>query len=137
MQQISLLQKRFGLCDFGATEAVGENEKFKKFIPLLALILGVVIGVICYYALPEVLSASSLAMAIVMGGASGLAATGGDQVVKQLMKGSANDSIGSNKEEENVVSLDNFENMLAESIADRVLKQIKSDESVTKEKIDG
>lgn len=53
------------------------------------------------------------------------------------MKGNANDGIGSNKDEENAVSLDGFEDALAESIVDRVLKQIKSDESITKEKIDG
>lgn len=42
------------------------------------LSLTLVIGVVCCYALPEVLSASSLSMAVVMGGASGLAATGGE-----------------------------------------------------------
>lgn len=63
-----------------------------------------------------------------------MAATGGEQVVKQLMKGNANDGIGSNKDEENAGSLDGFEDALAESIADRVLKQIKSDESITREK---
>lgn len=63
---------------------VGENETFKKFIPLIATGLGVVCGVICYYAIPSVIPATNLVMAIVIGGASGLTATGANQIIKQL-----------------------------------------------------
>lgn len=37
--------------------AVGENEKFKRFIPLIATGFGVICGVICYFALPEIIPA--------------------------------------------------------------------------------
>lgn len=66
---------------------VGDNERFKKCIPLLATMLGVVCGVVCYYALPAVIPATNLVMAIVIGGASGLTATGTNQIIKQLTKG--------------------------------------------------
>ena len=70
---------------------VGENETFKRFIPLIATALGVASGVICYYAIPSVIPATNLIMAIVIGGASGLTATGANQIIKQLTdKGDSN-----------------------------------------------
>lgn len=66
--------------------AVGENEKFKKFIPLIAAALGVVCGIICYYAVPSIIPAPNIVVAIVIGGASGLTATGTNQIIKQLGK---------------------------------------------------
>lgn len=66
--------------------AVGENEKFKKFIPLIAAALGVVCGIICYYAVPSIIPAENIVVAIVIGGASGLTATGTNQIIKQLGK---------------------------------------------------
>lgn len=64
--------------------AVGENEKFKKFIPLIAAALGVICGIICYYAVPSIIPAPNIVVAIVIGGASGLTATGANQIIKQL-----------------------------------------------------
>ena len=66
--------------------AVGENEKFKKFIPLIAAALGVICGIICYYAVPSIIPAPNIVEAIVIGGASGLTATGANQIIKQLGK---------------------------------------------------
>ena len=66
--------------------AVGENDKFKKFIPLIAAVLGVVCGIICYYAVPSIIPAPNIVVAIVIGGASGLTATGTNQIIKQLGK---------------------------------------------------
>lgn len=66
---------------------VGENETFKRFIPLIATALGVVSGVVCFYVLPSIIPATNLLVAIVIGGASGLTATGANQVLKQLTKG--------------------------------------------------
>lgn len=66
--------------------AVGENEKFKKFIPLIAAALGVICGIICYYAVPSIIPAPNIVVAIVIGGASGLTATGANQIIKQLGK---------------------------------------------------
>lgn len=63
---------------------VGENEKFKRFIPLIAAGLGVVCGITCYYAIPSIMPATNVVLAIVIGGASGLTATGTNQIIKQL-----------------------------------------------------
>lgn len=70
---------------------VGENETFKRFIPLIATALGVVSGVVCFYAMPSIIPATNLLVAIVIGGASGLTATGANQVIKQLSDKEAND----------------------------------------------
>ena len=67
--------------------AVGENETFKRFIPIVAAVLGAVCGVVCYFAIPTIVPAENLLVAIVIGGASGLTATGANQVFKQLTKG--------------------------------------------------
>lgn len=74
--------------------AVGENEKFKKFIPLIAAVLGVVCGIICYYAVPSIIPAPNIVVAIVIGGASGLTATGTNQIIKQLGKKDDADGTG-------------------------------------------
>ena len=66
--------------------AVGENEKFKRFIPLIAAVLGVGCGIVCFYALPSIIPAENVVVAIVIGGASGLSATGTHQLVKQIGK---------------------------------------------------
>lgn len=75
--------------------AVGENEKFKRFIPLIAAGLGIVCGIVCYYALPSIIPAPNIVVAIVIGGASGLTATGTNQLLKQL--GKKDDADGSGK----------------------------------------
>lgn len=70
---------------------VGANEKFKRFIPLLATGLGIVCGVVCYFAIPTIIPAENILVAIVIGGASGLTATGTNQVIKQLTDKGEND----------------------------------------------
>ncbi len=65
---------------------VGEKEAFKRFIPLIATGLGVICGVICYFAIPSIIPADNVLIAIVIGGASGLTATGTNQIIKQLTK---------------------------------------------------
>lgn len=76
--------------------AVGENEKFKKFIPLIAAGLGIVCGIVCYYALPSIIPAPNIVVAIVIGGASGLTATGTNQLLKQLGKKDDDNEKGNN-----------------------------------------
>lgn len=63
--------------------AVKENETFKRFIPLISGALGIVLGVIAFYALPGIIPAENVIMAMLIGGASGLTATGVNQVIKQ------------------------------------------------------
>ena len=67
--------------------AVGEKETFKKFIPLISAGLGVICGIVCYFAFPTIIPAQNIWVAIVLGGASGLTATGTNHVIKQLSKG--------------------------------------------------
>ena len=64
--------------------AVGGTEKFKRLIPLISCALGAIIGVIAYFCVPGVLETQNVLVAIVLGAASGLSATGTNQAVKQL-----------------------------------------------------
>ena len=73
--------------------AVKNNEIFKRFIPLISAGLGAVLGLACYYIVPEIIFASNVLVAIITGGASGLSATGTNQIIKQLG--------GGKKDEEN------------------------------------
>lgn len=69
-----------------AKTALGGDEKFRRFIPLIACILGAVCGVVAFYFVPGVLDTQNLLVAIILGAASGLSATGTNQAVKQLTK---------------------------------------------------
>lgn len=70
--------------------ALEDSEKFKRFIPLTAAILGAVLGIGCFYLTPDLISAPNVFVAIVLGAASGLTATGANQIIKQLGKGEEN-----------------------------------------------
>ena len=67
--------------------AMGGDEKFKRFIPLIACILGGLCGVAAFYFVPGTMGTENILVAIVLGAASGLSATGTNQVVKQLSAG--------------------------------------------------
>ena len=71
--------------------AVKDNEKFKRFIPLISAALGAVLGVVAFFALPSIIPASNVCIAILIGGASGLTATGTNQIIKQLGKNDDDD----------------------------------------------
>ena len=64
--------------------AVGGTEQFKRFIPLISCGLGALIGVISFFCVPGVMETQNVLVAIVLGAASGLSATGTNQAVKQL-----------------------------------------------------
>ena len=66
--------------------ACGGDEKFKRFIPLISATLGAVCGVVSFYFIPGVIETGNLLVAIIIGAASGLSATGLNQTVKQLTK---------------------------------------------------
>ena len=72
-------------------KCVGHNEKFKRLIPLIATAIGAICGVVCFFALPSIIPASNVVVAIVIGGASGLTATGTNQIIKQLGKKDGDD----------------------------------------------
>lgn len=65
---------------------VGGAEGFKRFIPLLSVVLGVAVSLVAYFFIPSVIPADSVLIAVVIGGASGLSATGFHQIVKQIGK---------------------------------------------------
>lgn len=66
--------------------AVNNNEKFKKLIPLISGAFGAILGIVCFYLVPEIIAAPNVLVALISGGASGLSATGCNQVLKQLSK---------------------------------------------------
>lgn len=62
------------------------DERVKKFIPLISSVLGVIFGLICFFLSPNIMPTSNVVVAIVIGAASGLSATGFHQIVKQISK---------------------------------------------------
>lgn len=62
------------------------NDKFNRFIPLCAVILGAVLGVLAFYVYPAVIPADNVVTALVIGGASGWAATGAYETGKKMVK---------------------------------------------------
>lgn len=67
-----------------AKTALGGDERFKRFIPLISCILGAGCGVVAFYCVPGVMETENLLVALVLGAASGLSATGANQIGKQL-----------------------------------------------------
>ncbi|HKL73659.1 MAG TPA: phage holin family protein [Clostridia bacterium] len=66
--------------------AVKNNENFLRFIPLIACVMGAIFGAVAYFGVPNILPTDNIIVAIVLGGASGLSATGTNQIFKQLGK---------------------------------------------------
>ena len=66
---------------------VNNSEKFKRLIPIVSAVIGACLGIVAFYVVPGVVPADNMLMATVIGGASGLTATGTNQVLKQLNKG--------------------------------------------------
>lgn len=62
------------------------GEKFNKLIPLISCVSGIALGIVTFYACPTIIVANNVLSAILVGGASGLGATGTNQIVKQLQK---------------------------------------------------
>lgn len=62
------------------------NEKVLQFVPLISLVLGVLCSLICFFAIPNFLPTDNIVVALVFGGASGLTATGFNQIFKQFKK---------------------------------------------------
>lgn len=71
------LLKRFVFC---------ENEKFRKFIPLFAALLGALITLIAFLVSPNLIPATSWYSSVLIGLASGLSAVGINQIKKQAEK---------------------------------------------------
>lgn len=67
-------------------QLTNNNENFKRFIPIFSTLLGILIAVLIYFAFPSLKIAENILYAIGVGGVSGLAATGSNQIFKQLYK---------------------------------------------------
>lgn len=64
-----------------------KREENYKFIPIISGIIGGIIGLLAYYLYPDmILDAENPIVAISIGIISGLASTGSNQVIKQLIK---------------------------------------------------
>lgn len=61
-----------------------KNEKLNDFIPGICIVIGIVLGLVSFYTIPDLVPASNWLAAAVIGGFSGLSATGVNQVVKKL-----------------------------------------------------
>lgn len=69
-----------------ATEGFSRKEIFLRMIPLLSAGIGIILGIVCFYIFPHVMGSDDIIAAVLVGGASGLSATGCNQVFKQLHK---------------------------------------------------
>lgn len=62
------------------------REKVLRLIPLFSSVLGMISGLVCFFAIPEVMPTDNVVVALVIGAASGLTATGFNQIIKQSRK---------------------------------------------------
>jgi hypothetical protein len=65
---------------------VFKSETFNRVIPLVAAALGVILGIVIFYAVPSITFANNIVEAMIIGAVSGLSATGTNQIGKQLSK---------------------------------------------------
>lgn len=62
------------------------NQTLNRIIPIIGAAIGTILGMICYFACPELIVAHNLLSAMIVGASSGLSATGCNQILKQLKK---------------------------------------------------
>lgn len=62
------------------------SEKVKRSIPLISAVLGVACSLVCFYLIPSIIPTDNVVVAAVIGAASGLTATGFNQIIKQSRK---------------------------------------------------
>lgn len=61
-----------------------KNEKLDNFIPGICVVLGVILGLVSFFTIPNLIPANDWLTASVIGGVSGLASTGVNQVIKKI-----------------------------------------------------
>ncbi|MFA6867013.1 MAG: phage holin family protein [Clostridia bacterium] len=120
----------YGAIEIGK-KVTKQNVKFKQFIPVIAIVLGAILGIVSYYTTPSTIAAESALMAIIIGAVSGLTATGTNQIFKQIIKHNENNQtiigIGLEKKEENIVEKE--EAITKNEIVD---KKITNDKDIDK-----
>ena len=73
-----------------AITAIKQTKIDRRWLPLVSCALGALLAAAIFYVLPEFIGTTSLTAAIISGAVSGLAATGTNQVFKQLLKAAEN-----------------------------------------------
>lgn len=63
-----------------------KSEKAKNIIPIVAGVLGALLGVVAFFVVPTIVPADNVLLSAFLGLCSGLTATGSNQIVKQLVK---------------------------------------------------
>lgn len=76
----------YGVIELYKKFIVKGNEKLSNLIPLIALLIGGIMGVVLFYIAPDLIIADSVYTALIVGLCSGLSATGTNQIFKQLNK---------------------------------------------------
>lgn len=64
-----------------------KNETLDRFIPAICGFVGAILGVAIFLTIPNFIPATNWAMAVAVGIVSGFAATGVNQIYKQLKEG--------------------------------------------------
>lgn len=62
------------------------NETLDRFIPSICGVLGAILGIVVYFAIPNFIPAENWFVALCIGIVSGLSATGINQIYKQFAK---------------------------------------------------
>ena len=62
------------------------NERLNHFIPLFSVLLGAVLGGIAFYICPDIIMTNDVITSVIIGAASGWAATGAHQTGKQFLE---------------------------------------------------
>lgn len=94
----ALISIIYGLMELYKLYFAKENEKLVSFIPVIAGVLGAILGVSSFYIAPDILAAASVLDALLIGAASGLVSVGVNQIGKQLTSSSTNTSDTTNEE---------------------------------------
>lgn len=66
--------------------ATNYSERVLRLVPPIAAIIGIICGAIAYFAIPQIVPTDNFVVALVIGAASGLTATGFNQIIKQSRK---------------------------------------------------
>ena len=74
-------------------QAIKATPLNSKWYPVVSGSVGAIVALILYFAVPDFIGISSWASALIVGVASGLAATGSNQVFKQLYKAAEEGSL--------------------------------------------
>lgn len=70
--------------------AIKTTKVNSKWYPIISCAIGAALAAVLFFIFPEFIGATTLTAAIISGAVSGLAATGTNQIFKQLLKAAAN-----------------------------------------------